>query len=224
VPRPKLRTPALREHVLRAALDTLAAEGLDRLTTRRVAEAAQTSVPAVYELFGDKAGLVRALFFAGFAELADRLEATRPAADGLAVGDSTGADSTGADSTVVDPGGGPTDGGDPAGELRIAVRTIRLFVLERSALAAVMFQRPVADFAPGPEELAGTARVREHLVAILRRCVDHGLADGDPVDLAHVQLAVVQGLAAQEAAGWLGTSAASIERRWALGASALLRR
>jgi AcrR family transcriptional regulator len=200
VPRPKLRTPALRERVLRAALDTLAADGLERLTTRRVAEGAQTSIPAVYELFGDKAGLVRALFFAGFAELADRLEATRPAADG-----------------------DPTGGGDPAGELRTAVGTIRRFVLERRALAAVMFQRPVADFAPGPQELAGTARVREHLLAILRRCVDHGLADGDPVDLAHVQLAVVQGLAAQEAAGWLGTSAASIERRWALGASALLR-
>ena len=199
MPRAKQRTPELRDRVLQVAVAMLAEQGVAGFTTRRVASGADTSIPAVYELFGDKAGLVRALFFAGFAELADCLEATRPAA------------------------GGPTGGGDPAGELRTAVGTIRRFVLERRALAAVMFQRPVADFAPGPEELAGTARVREHLVAILRRCVEHGLADGDPVDLAHVQLAVVQGLAVQEAAGWLGTSAASIERRWALGANALLR-
>lgn len=38
-------------------------------TTRRVAEAASTSVPAVYELFGDKAGLMRAMFFEGFRRL-----------------------------------------------------------------------------------------------------------------------------------------------------------
>jgi AcrR family transcriptional regulator len=192
VPRPKLRTPALRDRVLRAALDTLATDGLEQLTARRVAQAAETSVPAVYELFGDKAGLVRALFFAGFAELANSLEAARPA-------------------------------GNPAAELRTAVRTIRRFVLDRRSLAEVMFQRPVADFAPAPAELKASARVRDHLVSILGRCVEHGLATGDPVDLAHVQLAVVQGLAAQETAGWLGTSAASIERRWDLGATALLR-
>ena len=44
-----------------------------RLTTRAVARAAGTSVPAVYELFGDKAGLVRELFFTGFRRLHERL-------------------------------------------------------------------------------------------------------------------------------------------------------
>ena len=64
--RAKQRTPALRDHVLNVAIATLAADGVAGFTTRRVAEQAQTSTPAVYELFGDKAGLVREVFFEGF--------------------------------------------------------------------------------------------------------------------------------------------------------------
>lgn len=40
-----------------------------------MARAADTSPPAVYELFGDKAGLVRQVFFEGFRLLRARLEA-----------------------------------------------------------------------------------------------------------------------------------------------------
>ena len=43
-------------------------------TTRSVARAAQTSTPAVYELFGDKGGLVREVFFEGFRLLRAHLE------------------------------------------------------------------------------------------------------------------------------------------------------
>ncbi|OBB57151.1 TetR family transcriptional regulator [Mycobacterium sp. 852013-51886_SCH5428379] len=66
MPRVKQRTPELRSRLLAAAVATLNDEGVARLTTRRVAEQAGTSVPAVYELFDDKAGLVRAIFFEGF--------------------------------------------------------------------------------------------------------------------------------------------------------------
>jgi hypothetical protein len=51
-----------------------------------------------------------------------------------------------------------------------------------------------------------------------------GLLDGDPVDLAHVLLALAQGLAAQERAGWLGTTPESRDRRWDLAVAAVLRR
>ena len=44
------------------AIATLAEEGIAGFTTRRVAERAGTSVPAVYELFADMAGLVREVF------------------------------------------------------------------------------------------------------------------------------------------------------------------
>ena len=57
MPRAKLRTPELRNRVLQVAVAMLAADGAGAFTARRVAEQAGTSTPAVYELFGDKAGL-----------------------------------------------------------------------------------------------------------------------------------------------------------------------
>jgi AcrR family transcriptional regulator len=73
MPRPKQRTPELRDRVLSSALELLASDGVAGFTARSVARAAQTSTPAVYELFGDKRGLVRELYFAGFRALLARL-------------------------------------------------------------------------------------------------------------------------------------------------------
>jgi len=84
VPKPKQRTPALREQVLAAALAILARDGAAALTARRLAAEAGTSPPAVYELFGDKAGVVRALFFAGFEQLGAALAELEPGGDPLA--------------------------------------------------------------------------------------------------------------------------------------------
>jgi AcrR family transcriptional regulator len=81
MPRTKQRTPELAEHVLQVALRLLADEGPASLTARRLAEAAGTSPAAVYELFGDKAGVLRAVFFSGFARLAEELG--EPTAEGL---------------------------------------------------------------------------------------------------------------------------------------------
>jgi len=74
MPRVKQRTPELRNRVLEVALAALSEEGISRFTTRRVAERAGTSLPAVYELFGDKAGLLRAMVFDGFRRLGGELE------------------------------------------------------------------------------------------------------------------------------------------------------
>src|SRR5262249_24055127 len=71
----KQRTPALRDHVLRQAVAMLARDGVAGFTTRKVAAHARTSTPAVYELFGDKAGLVREMFFEGFRRLRRRFDA-----------------------------------------------------------------------------------------------------------------------------------------------------
>ena len=46
--------------------------------------------------------------------------------------------------------------------------------------------------------------------------------EGDPNDISHVILAMAQGMAAVEVAGWLGTSKESVERRWRLAIDAVL--
>jgi AcrR family transcriptional regulator len=71
--------------VLSVALELLARDGVAAFTTRSVARESHTSTPAIYELFGDKSGLVRELFFAGFRMLRRQLgtfsESDNPRAD-----------------------------------------------------------------------------------------------------------------------------------------------
>jgi AcrR family transcriptional regulator len=191
LPRPKQRTPELRDRVVRTAVALLAADGVAGFTTRRVAEAAETSIPAVYELFGDRGGLVREVYLAGFRQLRSRLEA-------LALG------------------------ADARTDLTDAVMSLRVFVRDNPALADVMFTRPFADYSPGADEMHATAPVRELFVGRVRRCIGEGVLAGNPNDIAHVLLALALGLAAQETAGWLGSSRASRDRRWALAINAAL--
>jgi len=190
MPRPKQRTPELRDRVLQVAVSTLNQDGLSGFTTRRVAEQAGTSVPAVYELFQDKSGLLRSVFFEGFRMLGRRL-LTVPETD------------------------------DAVTDVQRLIPVFRRFCLDYPALARVMFSRPFQDFDPGPEELASPS-VREIFVGKIKRCTDAGLLTGDPVDIAHVLLALAQGLAVQEGARWLGKSKASVNRRWEVGVTGIL--
>ena len=189
--RVKERTPELRERVLRVAIAMLEDGGVTGFTARRVATQAETSTPAVYELFGDKGGLVREVFFEGFRMLRRRFDAL----------------------------GGTTDA---RADLVAVIGAIRVFVSENPVLAEVMFSRPFADFDPGPEEAAAGASVREFIVGSVRRCTEAGVIVGNATDVAHVLLALTQGLAGQENAGWLGTSKGSIDRRWSLAVRATL--
>ena len=84
MPKAKQRTPELGEQVLAAALRLVAREGVEALTARGLAAEAGTSPPAVYELFGDKAGVVRAMFFSGFAQLGAALAELPQSGDPLA--------------------------------------------------------------------------------------------------------------------------------------------
>ncbi len=181
----------MRERVLAAAVDMLASDGVAEFTTRRVARQANTSTPAVYELFGDKAGLVREVFFEGFRALRRRLDEVSPSEDARQ-------------------------------DLVEVIQAFRLFVRENPVLADLMFSRPFADFDPGPAERRAGDEVREFIVAMVRRCVRAGVLDGDATDIAHVVVAMAQGLAGQETAGWLGSSRASMDRRWDLAFTAVL--
>lgn len=191
MPRAKQRTPELKDHLLEVAIVTLSEEGIARFTTRRVAERAQTSVPAVYELFSDKAGLLRAMVFEGFRLLGDEL-AKAPLTD------------------------------DPLADLQRLVPVFRSFCRAYPRLAQLMFARPIAELEPGPDEAAAGASVREAFVGRIQRCIDAGLLAGDAADIAHVLLALAQGLAVQELGRWLGSTAPSVEQRWRLGVDSLL--
>ena len=191
MPRAKQRTPELRDRVLQIAVATLAAEGTGGFTTRRVAAQARTSTPAVYELFGDKAGLVREVFFEGFRLLRQRFDELAESAD-------------------------------PRRDLLEVTRAFRGFVRDHPMLGQLMFARPFADFDPGPAEREAGRSTREFIVARVRRCVDAGVIAGDETDVAHVLLALCQGLSTQEAAEWLGSSPASMDRRWDLAIRTLL--
>ena len=190
MPPAKQRTPALRERVLVGAVDLLADEGAAGFTARSLAARADTSAPAVYELFGDKSGVVRAVYFEGFRLLSEEL-------------------------------GELVETPDPVADLRALAATYRRFVVGRRELAEVMFSRPFTDFSPGPEELRATSSVRERVVEHVRRCLQAGAFAGDETDLDHVFVSLVQGLAFAEAAGRLGRSRASVDRRWRAGLDAL---
>ncbi|MGH2831357.1 MAG: TetR/AcrR family transcriptional regulator [Solirubrobacteraceae bacterium] len=191
MPRTKQRTPELRDRVLAAAVELLAREGIAGFTARAIAIEAETSTPAIYELFGDKAGVVREVFFEGFRLLRRRLDAL----------------------SITD---------DPRADLLALAGAYRDFIHEYPALAQLMFLRPFADFDPGKSESRAGESVREFIIGRVRSCVDAGLLHGDETDIAHALVALTQGLATAENSKRLGTTRASIDRRWALAMSALL--
>jgi AcrR family transcriptional regulator len=191
MPRPKQRTPELRDHVLSAAVELLSTVGVSGFTTRSVAREADTSTPAVYELFGDRAGLLREVFFEGFRLLRRELD-TLPPSD------------------------------DPRAELIELADVYRNFMRERPVLTQLMFSRPFADFDPTQSERDAGASVRTFIVERMRRAIDAGLLRGDATDLAHVLVALIQGLVAAENTERLGSTAESIDRRWSLAINAML--
>jgi len=88
--RPRLHDERTERDLLTAAEGLLAAEGVDGLSVRRLAEAAGTTPRAIYSLFGGMDGLLQALFREAFHALSADLDALPvtddPQADLLAMG------------------------------------------------------------------------------------------------------------------------------------------
>ena len=80
MPRPREHDENTRRRLLERAGAILDEEGLAGLSTRRLAVDLGTTTRAVYSLFGDKAGLLRALYRAGFETLRTQTAAV-PATD-----------------------------------------------------------------------------------------------------------------------------------------------
>jgi AcrR family transcriptional regulator len=229
VPRAKQRTPALRDHVLNVALATLAAEGVAGFTTRRVAEQAQTSTPAVYELFGDKAGLVQEVFFEGFrllrrrfGELAQTPDPRADLAEVLRTFRVFVRDNPVLGQLMFSR---PFADFDPAPAEQEAGAAVREFIVGRvrRCTGAGLLRRagPGAggDGGVGPGASGGAGGGSG---AGAGAGGGAGADTDTDTDIAHVLLALAQGLAAQESAGWLGSSRESRDRRWELAVAAVL--
>ena len=190
--RPKVRTPDVRDELVRCALDALEREGPLAVSARRVASAAGTSTAALYEFFGDKTGLVRAVFIQGFVELHEALRDVAAHPD------------------------------DPRQTLVALLAASRRFARERPLVFELMYSRPFAQFAPGPDDLAAGVAVYRTIVDAVRSWLTTLGSDVPPKEAAHVIVAAHRGFVMTELAGLAGSTAANVERRYRRGVDAVL--
>jgi AcrR family transcriptional regulator len=178
VPAVKTHTEDLATRLVDEAGRILSAEGAAALSLRRLALATRTSTMAVYTLFGDKQGLIAAMYRAGFERLGTTLRA--------AVGDDD-------------------DALTALANLGIAYRQA---ALANPHLYDLMFGRPVAAYAPDPEAREIADAAYRPLVEAVERCLDDGAMVANPPDGAAERIAfslgaVSPGMVSLELAGQL---------------------
>src|SRR3954454_777178 len=174
VPAVKAHTADLATRLVDEAGRILSREGAGGLSLRRLAAATDTSTMAVYTLFGDKQGLLAAMYRAGF----ERLGAAEVAAvDGVT---------------------------EPLAALAELVYAYRRAALDNPHLYDLMFGRPVAAFEPGPADKAVADATFRPLVDAVQRCLDSGVLVGhDAERIAFYLWAVTHGMVSLELAGQL---------------------
>jgi AcrR family transcriptional regulator len=178
VPAVKTHTEDVATRLVDEAGRILSAEGAAALSLRRLAAATGTSTMAVYTLFGDKQGLVAAMYRAGF----ERLGATLRRAVG--------------------------EDDDPLTALAGLGLAYRRAALANPHLYDLMFGRPIAAFEPDlvDKEIADAAY--RPLVESVQRCLDAGALVANPSDgaaerIAFYLWAVSHGMVSLELAGQL---------------------
>ncbi len=192
--RAKVRTGDLRDVIVDRALHLLDEGGPPAVRARGVASAAGTSTAAVYELFGDKAGLVRSVFFEGFRLLERRLRAVPVTGDARIDLVATLAEAR-----------------------RFALDRPMLFEV-MYARPFAEFEPSADDLRAG----VGLQRLVVERVRAWGASAGVTSVADDPGDAAHALVATNRGLVATELAGLAGTSRPSVERRWHLTIDALL--
>ncbi|MDX6200305.1 MAG: hypothetical protein QOJ79_3456 [Actinomycetota bacterium] len=169
----------LAERLVDEAGRILSAEGAAALTLRRLASATGTSTMAVYTRFGDKQGLLAAMYRAGFERLGQAMTA---AVEGI-------------DDPLV-----------AMAELGLAYRRA---ALANPHLYDLMFGRPVASFEPDPEVKQIAEASYRPLVDAVQRCIDaEAMVPGDAERVASFLWAVTHGMVSLELAGQLPGGAA----------------
>lgn len=143
--------------VLEAARRIIEAEGPDALAIRRVAAEAGVAPMSIYNRFGNKLGIIEALFQQGFEELTAQLRAL--------------------------PRSNPADGAE---DMRVGLRCYRRFALEHPAVYAVMFQH-TDGFEPGEAAIGAAMECLEGLTLCVQRGMDLGVfAPGDATATAQL--------------------------------------
>ena len=174
VPAVKTHTEELATRLVDEAGRILSAEGAAALSLRKLAQATGTSTMAVYTLFGDKQGLLLAMYREGYRRLGRAMQAAADAA-----------------------------GGDPMDALVRLGYAYRESALANPHLYELMFGRPVPAFAPDQQakEIADSTYVP--LVNAVTRCVEAGSLIGDAERIALHLWSVSHGTVSLELAGHL---------------------
>jgi AcrR family transcriptional regulator len=173
VPAVKTHTAEVAARLVDEAGRILSAEGPAALSLRRLAQATGTSTMAVYTLFGDKQGLVAAMYRLGYERLGTALRAAAAGVD------------------------------DPLQALVRLGRAYRQNALANPHLYELMFGRPIPAFAPDQEAERIADAAYQPLVDTVRRCVTAGALIGDADRIALHLWAVSHGTVSLELAGHL---------------------
>ena len=167
-------TEALRAAILDVAGDLLERSGPDALSMRTVAATAGCSTTVVYRLFGNKRGLIAALYREGFARLGRRM---REAASRTA---------------------------DPRHRLAALGQAYRENALANRTYYGVMFGRPVPEFTPNERERAEAESTLAILESAVADALAAGWPGGrSPATIARALWAAVHGVVSLELAGHL---------------------
>jgi AcrR family transcriptional regulator len=175
VPAVKAHNADLAARLVDEAGRLLAREGSAALTLRRLAAASGTSTMAVYTLYGDKQGLLAAMYRAAFERLGDALRAA--AADGP---------------------------DDPLEALVALGHAYRETALANPHLYDLMFGAAVPGFVPDEGGRAVADAAYQPLVHGVQRCLDAAQMTGTPAERIALHLwAVSHGMVSLELAGHL---------------------
>lgn len=172
--RPRIHDEATRDRLLVVAGHLLRREGPAALTVRRLADEAGTSTGAIYSLFGSKHDVVRAMYRAGFDNLASHQDEVDTRA-----------------------------GVDPVERIRSHARAYRAAARARPHLYDVMFACPFPEFVPDDQDRARSLATLERLHAAVSAAIAAEAVDGNADVVTMVLWSTVHGLAMLELAGSL---------------------
>jgi AcrR family transcriptional regulator len=173
----KTHTADLAARLVDEAGRLLARDGVAALTLRRLAAASGTSTMAVYTLYGDKQGLLRAMHRAGFERLGTALRAAAETAD------------------------------DPLEALVALGHAYRATALANPHLYGLMFGAAVPGFEPDEHGQAVADASYQPLVEGVQRCLDAGQVAGTPAERVALHLwSVSHGMVSLELAGHLAVA------------------